>query len=174
VNRRTAVKRAGALAVPLGALEASGLSPSPHSGSVLPSSLRASSLIFPHSSRCRRTVAGQDHLSYANFIQPSRRCGWGFADQQVNGARPAPICTFIGIAAARLTTAAQGDYFDNGSIRHLSHVILDILQFVDMDNEMEPPEGGIFSERVQYMFHELSIAPATRPRTPTAAARRCC
>jgi hypothetical protein len=98
----------------------------------------------------------------------------GFADPQVNGARPAPICTFTGIAAARLTTAARGDYFDNGSIRHLSHVILDILQFVDMDNEMEPPEGGIFSERVQYMFHGPSIASATRPRTPTAVARRCC
>jgi hypothetical protein len=41
----------------------------------------------------------------------------------------------------------------------LSHVILDMLQFFDMDNEMEPPgEDGIFSERVQYMFHAPSIA----------------
>jgi len=97
----------------------------------------------------------------------------GFANQQVNGAGPTRSA-HSRTAAARLTTAAQGDYFDKGTIRHLSHVILDILQFVDMDNEMEPPEGGIFSERVQYMFHELSIAPATMPRTPTAAARRCC
>jgi hypothetical protein len=33
------------------------------------------------------------------------------------------------------------------------------IQFFDMDNEMEPPgEDGIFSERVQYMFHAPSIA----------------
>jgi hypothetical protein len=76
--------------------------------------------------------------------------GVGFADQQVNGAGPARICTFAGTAAARLTTAAQGDYFDNDSIRHLSHVIPDMLQFFDMDDEMEPPgEDGIFSERSQ-------------------------
>jgi len=106
-----------------------------------------------------KTVAGQHHLSYANFIQPQSPMWMGFADQQVNGAGPAPICTFAGAAAARLTTAAQGDYFDNGSIQHLSHVILDMLQFFDMDNEMEPPgEDGVFSERVQYMFHAPSIA----------------
>jgi hypothetical protein len=50
----------------------------------------------------------------------------GFADQQVNGAGPAPVCTFAGTSAARLTTAAQGDYFDNGSIQHVSHVIPDM------------------------------------------------
>ena len=34
-----------------------------------------------------------------------------------------------------------------------------MLQFFDMDNEMEPPgEDGVFSERVQYMFHAPSIA----------------
>jgi hypothetical protein len=77
----------------------------------------------------------------------------------VNGAGPAPICTFAGTLAARLTTAARGDYFDDGSIQHLSHVILDMLQFFDMDNEEEPPGAdGIYTERVQYMFHAPSIA----------------
>ena len=110
-----------------------------------------------------KTVAGQHHLPYANFIQSQSPMWMGFADQQVNGAGPAPICTFAGTSAARLTTAAQGDYFDNGSIQHVSHVILDMLQFFDMDNEMEPPgEDGVFSERVQYMFHAPSIAAGSK------------
>jgi hypothetical protein len=129
VNRRTALKRAGALAVALGALEASGLSPSPHSAPVLPSSLRTSSF---------------DISAFLAVPPQDYRTGVGFADQQVNGAGPARICTFAGTGAARLTTAAQGDYFDNGSIQHLSHVIPDMLQFFDMDDEMEPPgEDGI-------------------------------
>jgi hypothetical protein len=55
-----------------------------------------------------KTVARQHHLPYANFIQPQSPMWMGFADQQVNGAGPAPICTFAGTAAARLTTAAPG------------------------------------------------------------------
>ena len=62
----------------------------------------------------------------------------GFADQQVNGAGPGLLCIFACTAAARPITAAQGDYFAFGSIQHLSHVIRDMLQFFDMDNEMEP------------------------------------
>jgi hypothetical protein len=62
-------------------------------------------------------------------------------------------------SAARLTTAARGDYFDNGSIQHLSHVILDMLQFFDMGSDAEPPGAdGMFIERVQYMFHSPAIA----------------
>jgi hypothetical protein len=101
-----------------------------------------------------KAVAKQHGLPYANFIQPQSPMWMGFADQQVNGAGPAPICTFAGTPAARLTSAAQGDYFDNGSVQHLSHVILDMLQFFDMDNDEEPPgPDGVFTERVQYMFH---------------------
>ena len=122
-----------------------------------------------------KAVARQHHLPYANFIQHQSPMWMGFADQQVNGAGPAPVCTFAGTSAARLTTAAQGDYFDNGSIQHVSHVILDMLQFFDMDNEEEPPgEDGIYTERVQYMFHAPSIAAGNKARMPTAAARRCC
>jgi hypothetical protein len=106
-----------------------------------------------------KAVARQHHLPYANFIQHQSPMWMGFADQQVNGAGPAPICTFAGTPAARQTTAAQGDYFDNGSIQHLSHVILDMLQFFDMANQEEPPgPDGIYTERVQYMFHAPSIA----------------
>ena len=106
-----------------------------------------------------KTVARRHRLPFAKFLQPQSPMWMGFADQQVNGAGPAPICTFAGTSAARLTTATQGDYFDNGSIQHLSHVILDMLQFFDMDSEKEPPgPDGIYTERVQYMFHSPSIA----------------
>jgi hypothetical protein len=106
-----------------------------------------------------KAVARQHRLPFANFIQHQSPMWMGFADQQVNGAGPAPICTFAGTSAARLTTAVTGDYFDNGSIQHLSHVILDMLQFFDMDSEQKPPgQDGIYTERVQYMFHAPSIA----------------
>jgi hypothetical protein len=105
-----------------------------------------------------KAIARRHGLSYASFIQPQSPMWMGFADQQVTGSGPAPICTFAGTPAARLTTAAQGDYFDNGSIQHLSHVILDMLQFFDMNDEGEPPgEDGVFTERVQYMFHSPSM-----------------
>ena len=106
-----------------------------------------------------KAVAKRHGLPYANYLHPQSPMWMGFADQQVTGSGPAPICTFAGTPEARLTTAAQGDYFDNGSIQHLSHVILDMLQFFDMDNAAEPPgQDGVFTERVQYMFHAPSIA----------------
>ena len=74
-----------------------------------------------------KAIAKRHGLPYANYIHPRSPMWMGFADQQVNGSGPAQICTFAGAPAARLTTAAQGDYFDNGSIQHLSHVILDML-----------------------------------------------
>jgi len=83
----------------------------------------------------------------------------GFADQQVNGSGPAAICTFAGNSSARLTTARPGDYFDNGSVQHLSHVVLDMLQFFDMASPSAGPgAAGTFAERVQYMFHAPPIA----------------
>jgi hypothetical protein len=40
------------------------------------------------------------------------------------------------------------------SIQHLSHVILDMLQFFDMDAPSLTPGSDVeFTERVQYMFH---------------------
>jgi hypothetical protein len=106
-----------------------------------------------------KAVARQHRLPYADFIQPQSPMWMGFADQQVNGAGPAGICTFAGNRSARLTTATPGDYFDNGSVQHLSHVLLDMMQFFDLDGEGAPPgEDGVFTERVQYLFHAPPIA----------------
>ena len=106
-----------------------------------------------------KAVARRHRLPFADFVQHQSPMWMGFADQQVNGAGPAPICTFAGTSAARLTTAVPGGYFDNGSVQHLSHVILDMLQFFDMSSEQEPPgQDGVYTERVQYMFHAPSIA----------------
>ena len=110
-----------------------------------------------------RAVARQHGLPYAGFIQPQSPMWMGFADQQVNGAGPAPVCTFAGNASAHLTTAAPGDYFDNGSVQHLSHVILDMIQFFDLDDEGSPPgPDGVFTERVQYLVHSPPIAAGYR------------
>ena len=105
-----------------------------------------------------KAVAQRHNLPFANYIQHQSPMWMGFADQQVNGAGPAAICTFAGNSAAHLTTATLGDYFDHGSIQHLSHVILDMLQFFDMDAPSSTPgSDGEFTERVQYMFHAPSI-----------------
>jgi hypothetical protein len=107
-----------------------------------------------------RFVAGQFQLPFAQFINPQTPMWMGFADQQVNASGPASICTFVGNNSARFTTAAAGDYFDNGSIQHLSHVVLDMLQFYDMDSATAAPgDDGVFTERVQYMFHSPAINP---------------
>ena len=98
-----------------------------------------------------RRVAEQHRLPYADRINPQSPMWMGFADQQVAGAGPAPITTFQGTSSARLTTAVAGDYFDNASVQHLSHVVLDLVQFYGDD---EP-----YGERVQYMFRS-NPAPA--------------
>jgi len=106
-----------------------------------------------------RNVAAQADLPFTRFLHPESPMWMGFADQQVNAAGPASICTFAGNASSRLTTARPGDYFDNGSIQHLSHVILDMRQFFDMDANNVPGDDAVFTERVQYMFHSPAIDP---------------
>src|SRR5262249_23096401 len=60
---------------------------------------------------------------------------------------------FAGNKSAHITTAKAGDYFDNGSIAHLSHVIEDLGQwYEDEGDEAEP-----YTERVQYMFRSNPI-----------------
>jgi hypothetical protein len=76
-----------------------------------------------------RRVADRAGLVFANRIHPESPMWMGFADQQTSSSGPAAITTFQGNASARLTTARSGDYFDNASIQHLSHVILDLEQF---------------------------------------------
>jgi hypothetical protein len=106
-----------------------------------------------------RFVAAQANLPFQQFIHPQTPMWMGFADQQVDAAGPAPICTFAGNSSSRLTSARSGDYFDNGSIQHLSHVILDMRQFFDFDAANVPGDDAVFTERVQYMFHSPAIDP---------------
>jgi hypothetical protein len=106
-----------------------------------------------------RFVAAQANLPFQRFIHPQTPMWMGFADQHVDGAGPAPICTFAGNASARLTTARPGDYFDNGGIQHLSHVILDMRQFFDLNASNVPGDDAVFTERVQYMFHSPAVHP---------------
>ena len=85
-------------------------------------------------------------------INPTSSMWMGFVDQQVDGsAANGAIVTFAGTSHAHLTTAVAGDYFDNGAIQHLSHVLDDLQQFYNKDaNKFTGAEP--FSERVQYMF----------------------
>jgi hypothetical protein len=108
-----------------------------------------------------KQVANQNNLVFKNFINPQSPMWMGFADQQTNSSGPAAICTFIGNASDQnRTTAKSGDYFDNGSIQHLSHVLLDMMQFFDIpDGSATPGDDGVFTERVQYMFTSPNISP---------------
>jgi hypothetical protein len=97
-----------------------------------------------------RRIAERHQLSYASSINPASPMWMGFGDQQVSGAGPAAITTFAGNSSARLTTAQAGDYFDNASIAHLSHVIEDLELFYGAPDEP-------YTERCQYMFRSNPI-----------------
>jgi hypothetical protein len=99
-----------------------------------------------------RQVADQNKLVFAPFINPNSPMWMGFADQQVNASAPAPDVTFAGADGIHLTTAQPGEYFDNGSLQHLSHDILDMAQFHDLNAAGVPGSDGTFLEHVQYMF----------------------
>ena len=105
-----------------------------------------------------RNMAETHGFAYAEEINSDSPMWMGFLDQQTNGAGPAAICTFAGNSSARLTTAQAGDYFDNGSIQHLSHVIEDLAQFYQKPTATD--EGEPFTERVQYMFRSNPIPSA--------------
>jgi hypothetical protein len=95
-------------------------------------------------------IAATVGVPYAGRINPNSPMWMGFLDQQVDGSGPAAICTFAGNESARMTTARHGDYFDNGSIQHLSHIIEDLDQFYLGSSESK--HGQTYLERVQYMF----------------------
>jgi hypothetical protein len=77
-----------------------------------------------------RQMANQHNFSFATEINPASTMWMGFVDQQVDGsATAAATVTFVGTSSAVLTTARAGDYLDNGSIQHFSHVIDDLPQF---------------------------------------------
>jgi hypothetical protein len=99
-----------------------------------------------------RLVAANEGLYYLDRIQDQSPMWMGFADQQTNGSGPPAAVTFAGNASARLTNARPGDYFDSGSIQHLSHVIQDLEAFFAREGEADQDEDETFLERVQYMF----------------------
>jgi hypothetical protein len=104
-----------------------------------------------------RRIADQSRLPFARFINPQSPMWMGFVDQQVDASGPAAITTFVGNPSARFTTARPGDYFDNGSVQHLSHVIMDMPQFFDFDANNQPGDDAVYTERVQYMYHSPPI-----------------
>lgn len=101
-------------------------------------------------------------------INPASSMWMGFVDQQTDSSAPSGATVTFAVANAggsigKLTTANPGDYFDNGSIMHLSHDIDDLLQFYNTDpNKFTGAEP--FSERVQYMFN--SFTPQNQPGLP--------
>ncbi len=104
-----------------------------------------------------RNMAETHGFEYAERINSDSPMWMGFLDQQTDGAGPAAICTFAGNSSAVLTTAKAGDYFDNGGIQHLSHVIEDLAQFYETPQQDPAGEGEPFTERAQYMFRSNPI-----------------
>jgi hypothetical protein len=98
-----------------------------------------------------RQVASHFSPPYLDEINDQSPMWMGFTDQQVDASGPSQIVTFEGNSSARFTTAQPGDYFVNGSIQHLSHVILDLAQFYSR------ADGENFQERCQYMFRSNQL-----------------
>jgi hypothetical protein len=107
-----------------------------------------------------RRVADAAVQSNANLyefhtrINPNTSMVMGFVDQQMDSSAPsAALVTFAGInSKVQMTTARAGDYFDNGSIVHFSHVIDDLYQFYATPDQDPAGVGEPFDERLQYMF----------------------
>lgn len=103
-------------------------------------------------------AANPNFYEFNTRINPNSSMVMGFVDQQVDSSAPnANTVTFVGDPANHntqgFTTAKVGDYFDNGSTCHFSHVIDDLYQFYQTAAQ-DPTGGGgePFTERVQYMF----------------------
>jgi hypothetical protein len=96
---------------------------------------------------------------FAPRVNPNSSMVMGFVDQQNDSSAPtANVVTFAGSSVGVFTTAKAGDYFDNGSIMHFSHVIDDLYQFYQTAAQ-DPTGGGgePFTERVQYMFRSNQV-----------------
>jgi hypothetical protein len=100
-----------------------------------------------------RKVAERQRLPYAARLNVRSPMWMGFADQQVTGSGPAEATTFAGSPSAVLTSARPGDYFDNGSVMHLSHVIEDLGQYY----------SAPYADRVQFMFRSDPIPSLGNP-----------
>lgn len=82
-----------------------------------------------------RMVAEEQGLPYAETINPASPMWMGFSSQQTKSSGKPKITTFLGDRSAKLTNAKAGQYFDHGSIMHLSHVIMDLEQFYESPKE---------------------------------------
>lgn len=102
-------------------------------------------------------AAHPDFYEFHSRINPNSPMNMGFTDQHLNSNAPnAATVTFAGDPGNTLTqaftTAKPGDYFDNGSTCHFSHVIEDLYQFYQTPGQDPTGGGEPFSERCQYMF----------------------
>jgi hypothetical protein len=105
-----------------------------------------------------RAMAENADFEFAGRINPDSSMAMGFVDQQVNASGPAQIVTFAGNSSSRMSNAMPGDYFDNGSIAHFSHDILDLYQFYNLPGQdSRRPDGEPFTERCQYMFRSNQL-----------------
>jgi hypothetical protein len=108
-----------------------------------------------------RKMADNAGFEFAGRMNPDSTMAMGFVDQQTNAAGPAAITTFAGNSSAVLTSAVAGDYFDNGSIAHFSHVIEDLYQFyATPGQDPRHSDGEPFTERCQYMFRSNQLGTA--------------
>lgn len=98
-----------------------------------------------------RKLADQAGLRFARRVHPQSPMWMGFADQQLEGSGPASVTTFAGGPFEFLTSAKEGDYFDRGSVQHLSHTILDLEQFY-LGEDGSRGDGETYFVRAQYMF----------------------
>ena len=82
----------------------------------------------------------------------SRRCGWASPTSRPRAPARRRRARSPATPSSQLTTAQPGDYFDNGAIQNLSHVILDLEAFYARAGEAGSAEDETYLERVQYMF----------------------
>jgi uncharacterized membrane protein YgcG len=109
-----------------------------------------------------RAMAESAGFEFAGRINPDSSMAMGFVDQQVNASGPAQVVTFAGNSSSRMSNAMPGDYFDNGSIAHFSHDILDLYQFYNLPGQdSRRPDGEPFTERCQYMFRSNQLGTAS-------------
>jgi hypothetical protein len=105
-----------------------------------------------------RKMADQYGFEFASRVNPDSEMTMGFVDHQVDSSGPPAITTFVGNSSAKFTTANPGDYFDNGSIAHFSHVLEDLYQFYALPNQdSRHSDGEPFTERCQYMFRSNQL-----------------
>ena len=100
----------------------------------------------------------------------SHRCGWASPTSRRPAAGQPQSRPFQGNASARLTTAWSGDYFDNASIQHLSHVILDLEQFyLDPSTASEAPDDRAYPGRFGGTHLGEDVDPGDRQETDGSA-----